>query len=74
MATMNGRVNVTIENGRVDGYLTVKEYALKHGVGHQQIRSLMYDGKITPLKIGHELYIREDLPYPGEVKWRRGKG
>lgn len=50
---------VEIIDGKVVGYLTVEEVAIKLGVKSQAIRQLINRGKIQTLRIGWQHFIKE---------------
>lgn len=64
-------MTVEIENGRVVGYLTTKEYGALHGISDAGVRMLIHKGQIETLKIGDVNWIKEGTPKP--TKSRRGR-
>lgn len=59
---------VEIQNGRIVGYITSKELAEKLGVTMSAIRIWVLRNKLEPLKIGNELWFKEDIEYPERRK------
>lgn len=57
-------MTVQIENGRVVGYITAREFAARCSVKEGTVRIWAMRGKIIPLKIGSDLWIKEDTKYP----------
>lgn len=59
---------VEIQNGRIVGYITSKELAKKLGVTTATIRAWVYRGKLETLKVGDELWFKEDTEHPKRRK------
>ena len=57
-------MTVEIIDGRVVGYLTIKEYAKKHFSAEATVRKWICHGKLKTLKIGYQQWIKWDEPYP----------
>ena len=55
---------VEIQNGRIIGYITSKELATKLGVTHATIRIWVKRKKLEALKVGDELWFKENTTYP----------
>lgn len=55
---------VEIQNGRIVGYVTSKELATKLGVSDVTIRVWVKRKKLEALKVGDELWFKEDTTYP----------
>lgn len=55
---------VEIQNGRIVGYVTSKELATKFGVTGVTIRVWVKRKKLEALKVGDELWFKEDTTYP----------
>lgn len=64
-------IKVTITDGHVDGYLTPKEYAIKHGLKENTVRIWICRDKIDTLTIGSSQWIKSDTPIPLPKKRRR---
>lgn len=64
---------VEIIDGRPVGYLTVQEYAQKHFVVPDVIRKKVSFGLIEPLKIGYEIWINEETPYPKDRRRKENR-
>ena len=54
---------VTINEGRIEGYLTVKEYAKKYGVTTAAVYMAIGRGKLVPTVIEGRKFFRSDEPY-----------
>lgn len=63
-------MTVEIVDGRVVGYLTIKEYAKKHFSAEATVRMWIYRGKLKILRIGNQDWIKEDEPYPTDRRRR----
>lgn len=59
---------IEIQNGRIVGYITSKELAEKLGVTVSAIRVWVRRGKLEALKVGDELWFKEDTEYPKRRK------
>lgn len=59
---------VEIQNGRIVGYITSKELAEKIGVTMSAIRIWVHRNKLEALKVGDELWFKEDTGYPKRRK------
>lgn len=59
---------VEIQNGRIVGYITSKELAEKLEVTMSAIRIWVHRNKLEPLKVGNELWFKEDIEYPERRK------
>ena len=59
---------VEIQNGRIVGYITSKELAEKLGVTMSAIRIWVHRKKLEALKVGDELWFKEDTEYPERRK------
>lgn len=57
-----------IQNGRIVGYITSKELAEKLGVTISAIRVWVHRKKLEALKVGDELWFKEDTEYPKRRK------
>lgn len=55
---------VEIQNGRIVGYITSRELAKKLNVSIEAIRVWVSRGKLESLKVGNELWFKEDTKYP----------
>ena len=70
------KTTVTIEDGRINGYLTVEEFAAKNNVSNASVRALIKRKRITPLTIGSgnrcTNFIPEDYDL-GDLKRGRPK-
>lgn len=64
-------IKLEIIEGRINGYLTLSEWAKKIHVTPATVSHWVSRGKIKPIKIGPLLFVKEDTPYPEERK--RGK-
>lgn len=64
---------VEIQNGRIVGYVTSKELAIKLGVTDVAIRVWVKRKKLEALKVGNELWFKEDTTYP-ERKRKKSAG
>lgn len=62
---------VTVTDGHVDGYLTTKEFAIKHGLKENTVRVWICRNKIDILEIGTCHWIKSDTPVPLPKKRRR---
>lgn len=54
---------VTITNGRIDGYITVKEYAKKYGVTTAAVYMAIGRGRLVPTMIEGRRFFKDDEPY-----------
>lgn len=66
-------MTIEVIDGRPVGYLTVQEYAKKHFVSPGCIRNQVFFGKIEPLKIGYEIWISEETPYPEDRRLKENR-
>lgn len=66
-------MTIEVIDGRPVGYLTVQEYAKKHFVSPGCIRHQVFFGKIEPLKIGYEVWISEETPYPKDRRLKENR-
>ena len=65
---------VEIQNGRIIGYVTSKELATKLGVSDATIRVWTKRKKLEPLKVGDELWFKEDTTYPERKRKKKMTG
>ena len=68
---MSERIAVTIVDGRPEGYVTAKEFAVRHGVGESAVRIWLYRKKLKVLKIGNQIWIDENTKKPTRAKRKR---
>lgn len=55
-------------------YITVKEYAVKHGVAERTVRQKLQGNKIPGAqKLGRDWLIPADAPYPEDSRIKSGK-
>ena len=54
-------------------YLSVTEYAAKHGLDGGRIRTLIANGRIQAIKIGSQWAIPADTPKPPDNRVKSGK-
>lgn len=67
----NEEIKLEIIEGRINGYLTLSEWAKKIHVTPATVSHWVSRGKIEHVRIGPLLFFKEDTPYPEERK--RGK-
>lgn len=51
---------VLFENGKIPGYLTVGEAAIKIGTGVETVKALYKRGDLKGFKLGDTIFIKED--------------
>ena len=51
---------VLFEDGRIPGYLTVEEAAIKMSTGVETIKALYKRGALKGFKLGDTIFIKED--------------
>lgn len=51
---------VLFENGKIPGYLTVGEAAIKIGTGVETVKALYKRGALKGFKLGDTIFIKED--------------
>ena len=54
-------------------YLSVTQYAEKHGLDVGRVRLLIRDGRIPAIKIGNQWAIKADTPKPEDNRIKSGK-
>ena len=54
-------------------YLSVTEYAGRHGKDPGNVRKLLASGRLSGQKVGHQWIIAEDTPYPDDRRITSGK-
>jgi excisionase family DNA binding protein len=57
----------------MDNYLSVTQFAEKHGLSVARIRLLINQGRIPAEKIGNQWVIRADTPRPEDKRVKSGK-
>lgn len=67
----NEEIKLEIIEGRINGYLTLSEWAKKIHVTPGTVYQWKNRGKIKTIEVGSSLFVKEDTPYPEEK--RRGK-
>ena len=69
---------VTIEDGRIEGYLTIEEVAKKFNIRPQTIRQMINRGQIDTLRVGSGKgclhFIHKDQVIPNRSHGRPRKG
>lgn len=66
-------MTIEVIDGRPVGYLTVQEYAKKHFVSPGCIRQMVHRKMIAVLKIGYEIWISEETPYPEDRRLKENR-
>lgn len=66
-------MTIEVVDGKPVGYLTVQEYARKHCVKHQCVRNLLCKGRLAAMKIGYEIWISEEAPYPADRRLKENR-
>lgn len=64
---MTGRT-ITVDEGRVNGYITTAEFAKECGVEVVTVRQWIRRGKVNPVKIGSQNFIRLGTEKPGRKR------
>ena len=64
-------IDIDTETGNPVGYLNAYEYARLHNVTRQVITAHVVNGNLEGLKIGHNIFIKEGTPYPGDKRTHR---
>lgn len=54
---------VMVNDGHIEGYITVKEYAKKYGVTTAAVYLAIGRGRLEPTVIAGRKFFREDEPY-----------
>lgn len=64
---------VNIVNGRPEGYKTPTEYANEWHISAMSVRQYIYRNRLEALRIGDNLFLKEGLSMPEELKRGRKK-
>ena len=57
-------ITVEIENGKIKGYETTKEFAQRLGVDQVVVRQWIYTGKLKVLKVGNTSWVENGTKRP----------